>query len=48
MILEHIFGEEIRKKTFYVSYGYELDAYCNIQDEENMGLPVFAPQPIPK
>ncbi len=31
---------------YRLSYGYDLDAYCNIHDSENMSLPAFAPQPI--
>jgi sialate O-acetylesterase len=31
---------------YKLAYGYDLDAYCNIHDVENMSLPAFAPQPI--
>jgi sialate O-acetylesterase len=31
---------------FRLAYGYDLDAYCNIQDAEGMSLPAFAPQRI--
>lgn len=31
---------------YRISYGYDLDAYCNIHDSENMSLPAFAPQQI--
>jgi hypothetical protein len=33
-------------KGYRLSYGYDLDAYCNIHDAENMSIPAFAPQPI--
>jgi sialate O-acetylesterase len=28
-------------------YGYELDAYCNVVDKENMAMPAFGPVAIP-
>jgi sialate O-acetylesterase len=31
---------------YRLSYGYDLDAYCNIHDAENMSIPAFAPQSI--
>jgi sialate O-acetylesterase len=31
---------------YRLAYGYDLDAYCNIQDVDGMSLPAFAPQPI--
>lgn len=37
---------DISMEGYRLSYGYDLDAYCNIHDSENMSLPAFAPQPI--
>ncbi|MCE9615371.1 MAG: sialate O-acetylesterase [Lentisphaerae bacterium] len=37
---------DISMKGYRLSYGYDLDAYCNIHDGEGMSLPAFAPQPI--
>ena len=37
---------DMSMQGYRLAYGYDLDAYCNIHDSENMSLPAFAPQPI--
>ncbi len=32
--------------AFFLTYGFGGDAYCNITDEADRSLPVFAPQPL--
>jgi sialate O-acetylesterase len=44
--LEHIFGNEIKNGKYFLAYGLGLGAYCNIHDEQDMGLPACGPLAI--
>lgn len=46
VIIEAYYDPDPEMKGFKLAYGYDIDAYCNIHDDDSMGLPVFAPQEI--
>jgi sialate O-acetylesterase len=46
--LEQVMDDHIAQQKCRLAYGYPIDAFCNIEDAEGMGLPAFGPLPIEK
>ncbi len=44
--LEAYVDNDPRMTGYKLAYGYEIDAYCNIRDEDGMAVPAFGPVAI--